>query len=123
MRYVVQLSQVGIRNEFWRSRLLIGLMVPPRFARLCITERVKAHPRGLDALAELLSCPTQLEEGINPRGDCDLLMAVRGWDVFYLRVEHYRFCGTGEELVWGSEDPTDDLRTTRVFTCLMSSEY
>jgi hypothetical protein len=117
---MARITPVGIRNEYWRRRLMIGLMPPPKHVRLFVTAGVEQHPRGIEALAVLLTGATQMDEDINPSGDCDMLKATLGADTFYLKVDCY---AAGEDLKEASEDPADDEKTTRVFTCLLAGEY
>lgn len=117
---MAQLSPTGQRNEFWRGRLAKGPAPAPRYARLLLTRGVQAHPRGMEALAELLSGPTQDHEDIDPYGDRDMRKVTLGGDKFYLKVDCY---APDEDLQWGSEAPEDDEKTTRVFTCLLADEY
>jgi len=117
---MVKITPTGIRNEYWRGRLSQNVMTPQRYARLYITRGVKSHPRWIEALAALLAGPAQMHRDINPWGDCDMLKVVLDGDTFYLKVDHY---APGEELKLGSDDPADDEKTTRVFTCLLADEY
>jgi hypothetical protein len=61
-----------------------------------------------------------MDEGSNPWGDCDLLVAELGGTRFFLKVDTY---ARAEELQYFSEDPADDELTTRVMTCMLASEY
>ena len=65
---MVQISTQGWRNEYWRRRLLCGLMVPERYATLWISEGAREHPLGLEALAQLLTCPAQHDHLVNADG-------------------------------------------------------
>ena len=117
---VVQISPTGLRNEYWRKRLLVGLTPPARYVQFFMTQGIRQHPKGVEAMAYLLTCPAQMDENINPWGDCDMLKVVFRGDTFYLKVDCYASDGT---LQYGSPDPTDDEKTTRIFTCLLASEY
>ena len=118
---MVLITIAGIRNEHWRRQLGRGQAISPRHARLYCTRGVLHHPCGNEALTELLTCPTQIDPGINPWGDCDMLKTVQGGDTFYLRVDCYAATwGTPSE---ASEDSASDELTTRVFTCMLASEY
>lgn len=118
---MVMITNAGIRNEYWRRRMGRGEIVNPRYARLYITRGVQHHPYGEIALRELLTCPTQIHPDINPWGGCDLLKTVQGGETFYLKVDCYAATwGTPEE---ASEDSSDDELTTRVYTCMLASEY
>ena len=117
---MAKITPTGMRNEYWRSRLLVGLTPPARYVQFFMTQGVRMHPRGVEAMAYLLTCPAQLEESINPWGDCDMLKVVFSGETFYLKIDCYSSDGT---LKHASEDPADDQKTTRVFTCLLASEY
>ncbi len=111
----------GIRNEHWRRELSLGHPISPRYARLYITMGVQHHPRGTEALRHLLTCPPQIAPAINPWGECDMLKVVLGGDTFFLKVDCYAATwGNPEE---ASEDSADDEKTTRVYTCLLASDY
>ncbi|GEM_PF-2765985 len=116
----VKISPTGIRNEFWRGQLKQDVRVPRHYARIYLTRGVKNHPMWMEALAALLAGPAQMDEGINPWGDCDMLKVSLGGEIFYLKVDCY---GKAESMDQGTEDPADDERTIRVFTCLLASEY
>lgn len=117
---MIQISPTGLRNEFWRRRLLLSGSTPPRYARIRLTEGAHQHPKMVEAVFRLLSCPLQGSEDINPRGDCDLHRLVLGGEVFYLKVDCYAYQG---DLRFLSSDPTDDEKTTRIYTCMLASEY
>ena len=117
---MVVITIAGIRNEGWRRELGRGQAVSPLYARLYITRGVHYHPQGHEALRYLLTCPPQTDPGINPWGDCDMLKVVHGGDTFYLKVDCYARSWDPNE---ASEDPDNDELTTRVFTCLLASEY
>jgi hypothetical protein len=116
----VKITPTGIRNEYWRGQLKQDVRVPQQYARLYMTRGVKNHPMWTQALAALLAGPAQMDEGINPWGDCDMLKVSLGGETFYLKVDCY---GKAETMDQGTEDPTDDEKTIRVFTCLLASEY
>ncbi len=118
---MILITMTGIRNEHWRRELGRGQAVPLRYARLYVTQGIQHHPRGVEALQKLLTCPPQTEPEINPWGECDLLRVPLAGETFLLKVDCYA-------ATWGypedaSEDPADDERTTRVFTCMLASEY
>lgn len=117
---LIPISPTGIRNEYWRKRLLVGLTTPPRYARLMVTRGVAHHPCGLEALGALLTGPAQMDDGVNPWGDCEMLMVSLAGEDFYLMVTCY---AATDALNQASEDPADDEKTTRVFTCMLASEY
>lgn len=118
---MVMITIAGIRNEYWRKKLGCGEIVPPRYARLMVTRGALHHPQGENALRELLTCPPQTHPDINPWGECDLLKTVQGGETFYLKVDCYAATsGSAEE---ASCDPAVDEMTTRVYTCMLASEY
>lgn len=117
---MVLITHAGIRNERWRKLLSLEHPVSPLYARLYVTRGVHHHPRGYEALRMLLTCPTQSDPGINPWGDCDMLKVVLDGDTFYLKVDCYARSWNPCE---ASEDPADDEKTTRVYTCMLASEY
>ena len=117
---MVQISTQGWRNEYWRRRLLCGLMVPERYATVWISEGAREHPLGLEALAQLLTCPAQHDHLVNADGHCEWLRtAVDGVD-FDLFVNCY---AQGEQRKRCSDDPADDDLTTRLYSLMLSSEY
>jgi len=120
MVQTVQISPTGIRNEFWRRMILAGVRNPPRYVQFIISEGVRAHPQGTKAMGYLLTCPAQMDRDINPLGDCNLLRVIWASEIFYLKVECFAADG---QLQRPSEDPSDDQKTTRVFTCMLASEY
>ncbi len=113
---MVQLSPTGIRNEFWRKRLLVGLMVPERYASVFVDPEVEQHPCGMEALALLLTGPTQLDPAIN-NGDCDWLRTTVRGVTFHLLVSCF---AQGEPKRRGSDDFADDDVTTRVYACMLA---
>lgn len=117
---MAMITHAGIRNEYWRRRLGRGEIVYPRYARLYITRGVQHHPRGTEALRKLLTCPPQIDPAVNPWGYCDLLKVVLDGDTFYLKVDCYARSWHPNE---ASENPADDEQTTRVYTCMLASEY
>ncbi len=120
MVQTVQISPTGIRNEYWRKMILAGVKNPPRNVQFVISEGVRSHPKGTEAMGYLLTCPAQMNREINPHGDCDLLSVIWAREIFYLRVECFAADG---QLRRPSEDPANDEKTTRVFTCMLASEY
>jgi hypothetical protein len=117
---MVTITLAGIRNEHWRRLLSGEHPVSPLYARLYVTRGVHHHPRGYEALRMLLTCPTQIDPAINPWGDCDMLRVTLGGDTFYLKVDCF---GRSWDLTEASPDPACDDMTTRVFTCMLASEY
>lgn len=117
---MITITLTGIRNEHWRRELGRGQAVSPLYARLFITRGVQYHQRGDEALRLLLTCPTQIDPGINPWGDCDMLRGILDGEIFYLKVDCY---ARGWEPNEASLDPAEDDLTTRVFTCMLASEY
>ena len=117
---MVQISAQGIRNEYWRRRLLLGLMVPESYATVWISEGAREHTGVVEALAQLLTCPAQLDPLVNADGHCEWLRtAVDGVD-FDLFVNCY---AQGEKRKRCSDDPADDDQTTRLYSLMLSSEY
>lgn len=118
---MVLITIAGIRNEHWRRQLGSGEPVLARYARLYVTRGVEHHLYGQEALKELLTCPPQIQPDVNPWGECDLLKTVQGGETFYLKVDCYAATsGSPEE---ASCDPAVDDMTTRVYTCMLASEY
>ncbi len=118
---MITITMTGIRNEHWRRELGRGEAVPPRYARLFVTRGIQHHPRGMEALRKLLNCPPQTNPDINPWGDCDLLRVTLDGEAFLLKVDCYAATwGTPEE---ASGVPSNDEVTTRVYTCMLASEY
>lgn len=116
----VKITPTGIRNEYWRGQLKQDVRVSQQYARLYMTRGVQNHRQGLKAVAYLLAGPAQMDEGINPWGDCDMLKVSLAGETFYLKVDCY---GKAESIDQGTDDPADDEKTIRVFTCLLASEY
>lgn len=117
---MVQISAQGMRNEYWRRRLLLGLMVPERYATVWISEGAREHPWSVEALATLLTCPAQLDPLVNVEGDCDWLRTSIDGVGFDLFVSCF---AQGEQRKRGSDDPSDDDLTTRLYSLMLSSEY
>ena len=69
-------------------------------------------------MRELLTCPTQIDPGVNPSGECDLLKVVLDGETFYLKVDCYARNWEPSEV---SEDPANDEKTTRVYTCMLGT--
>jgi hypothetical protein len=113
-------NEIGLRNEFWRRQFALGTLPPPRFARLFITRGVELHPRGMEALAELLGGPEQSHPDIDPHHERDMRKVVLDGTTFFMKWDYYSIEG---DLDCGSEDPSDDLVTTRVATVLLAEEY
>jgi len=116
----VKITPTGIRNEYWRGLLSQDVRTPQHYARLYLTRGVKSHPLWCEALAALLAGPAQMDERINPWGDCDMQKVSLGGETFYLKVDCY---GKADPMDQGSEDSADDEKTIRVFTCMLASEY
>ena len=117
---MIHISAQGVRNEFWRRRLLLGLMVPERYASVMVSEEMQGHPSGLEALSRLLTGPAQLDPVVNAEGDCDWLRVVvqgKSFDLFVTCLAQ------GEHRRRGSDDPSDDDLTTRIYSCMLSDEY
>lgn len=117
---MVQITPAGLRNEYWRRRLLLGLMVPERYASVIVSEEMERHPCGLEALARLLTGPTQMDPMVNLDGDCDWLRTTIQGDQFDLFVSCF---AQGEGRRRGSDDFSDDDLTTRIYSCMLSDEY
>lgn len=117
---MIQISAQGLRNEYWRRRLLLGLMVPERYAKVWISEGAREHPLAVEALARLLTGPAQHDSTINADGDCDWLRTTVDGIDFDLFV--YCFA-QGEPRKRGSDDPADDDQTTRLYSLLLTSEH
>ena len=117
---MVQISAQGWRNEYWRRRLLLGLMVPERYAQVWISEGARTHPSGLEALARLLTCPVQLDPMVNHDGHCEWLRTTVDGVDFDLFVNCY---APGEAYRRVSDDPSDDDQTTRLYSLMLSSDY
>lgn len=117
---MIQISAQGMRNEFWRRRLLLGLMVPERYAQVWISDGAREHPNAVEALAQLLTCPVQEDPLVNPDGDCDWLRTTVDGVGFDLFVSCF---AQGESRKRGSDDSSDDDLTTRLYSLLLSSEY
>lgn len=117
---MVQISAQGWRNEYWRRRLLLGLMVPERYATVWISEGAREHPGAVEALARLLTCPVQLDPLVNHDGHCEWLRTTVDGVDFDLFVNSYAH---GEQRKRCSDDPSDDDLTTRLYSLMLSSEY
>ncbi|GLH74759.1 hypothetical protein GETHLI_32610 [Geothrix limicola] len=117
---MVQITPTGMRNEYWRRRLLCGLMVPERYARVIVSDEMQSHPHGQEALARLLTGPAQLDPVVNAEGDCDWLRVVVAGESFDLLVSCF---AQGEGRRRGSDDPSDDDLTTRIYSCMLTEEY
>ena len=116
---MVQISAVGLKNEYWRRRLFLSDSTPPRYARIRLTEAAHRHPKMVEAVFRLLSCPAQMDEEFNPNGDCDLLRLVLDGETFLLKVDCFAYQGDSKI---SSDDPTDDEKTTRIYTCMLAWE-
>ena len=117
---MVQISAQGMRNEHWRRRLLLGLMVPERYASVIVSEEMERHPYGQEALAALLTGPTQIDPVVNRDGDCDWLRTIIDGESFDLFVSCF---AQGEGRSRGSDDASDDDLTTRIYSCMLADEY
>lgn len=117
---MIRISPTGLRNEHWRKKLLSVDRAQNRYAQLFMTRGVQTHQKGVDAMAYLIACPSQMSMDINPYGDCDLLKVIFASDLFFLKVDCYASDGS---LNFGSDDPASDEKTTRIFTCMLASEY
>jgi hypothetical protein len=114
---MVQISPTGVRNEYWRRRLLLGLMVPERYAAVMVPPEIEKHPGLVDALAYLLTCQPQMDPVLNQDGDCDWLQCTVAGITFNLFVSCF---AQGEVMERGSDDFADDEVTTRIFSCVLA---
>ncbi len=114
---MVQISPVGVRNEYWRRRLLQGLMVPERYAAVMVSPEMEHHPGFVDALANLLTCPPQMDPVLNQDGDCDWLQCMVEGTTFNLFVSCFAQDAVMER---GSDDFADDELTTRIYSCVLA---
>lgn len=110
----------GMRNEYWRRRLLLGLMVPERYATVWISEGARESPLAVEALGRLLTCTVQLDPLVNHDGHCEWLRTTVDGVDFDLFVNCYAL---GEQPRRCSDDPGDDDLTTRLYSLMLSSEY
>jgi len=117
---MVQISTQGWRNEYWRRRLLLGLMVPERYATVWISYGAREHPGAVEALARLLTCPAQHDHLVNADGHCEWLRTTVDGVDFDLFVNCYAH---GEQIRRPSDDPADDDLTTRLYSLMLSIEY
>lgn len=114
------ITPTGMRNEHWRKRLLVGLMVPERYATVWLSYGAREHPLAVEALAKLLTCPVQLDPMVNHDGHCEWLRTTVDGVDFDLFVNCYAH---GEARKRGSDDPADDDLTSRLYSLMLSSEY
>ena len=117
---MVQITPTGMRNEYWRRRLLLGLMVPERYATVQVSEEMEQNPKCQEALARLLTGPAQMDSVVNAEGDCDWLRVVVAGESFDLFVSCF---AQGGRYRRSSDDPGDDDLTTRIYSCMLSDEY
>ena len=87
--------------------------------RVVMTAGVAALPMVVRnrALAETRTY-TDFTADNDPHGEHDFGRFEIDGDVFFWKIDYY-----DENLQYGSEDPTDPARTTRVLTIMLSHEY
>jgi hypothetical protein len=87
--------------------------------RVMITSGVDALPDMIKAKAlELVRLFDQFSEDNDPHGEHDFGSFDLANCTFFWKIDYY-----DERCEFGSEDPSDPKRTTRVLTVMLSSEY
>src|SRR5436853_6596698 len=87
--------------------------------KVMLTSGVNALPQLVKARAlQLLATFDQFVEDNDPHGEHDFgSFELAHWRLFW-KIDYYDEC-----CEFGSEDPSDPKRTTRVLTLMLSSEY
>ena len=87
--------------------------------RVMLTSGVNALPEAVKANAlQLVRTHHQFDEGNDPHGEHDFGSFELADRTFFWKIDYYD--GRCE---FGSDDPSDPNRTTRVLTLMLSSEY
>ena len=87
--------------------------------RVVMTAGIQAlGPDRLRALLNQVRTFGSFDESNDPYGEHDFGAFVEEGEKFFWKIDYY-----DRQLEYGSEDPSDPQRTTRVLTLMLSSEY
>lgn len=103
--------QIRVLNDNFRSTFIGGTVV--------MTQGVDELPLDVKAKA-LLMVKTfkDFTEGNDPYGEHDFGHFECADDAFYWKIDYYDL-----DCQYGSEDPSDPAKTTRVLTIMLAAEY
>ena len=106
-------ERIRVLNDGFRKTL------DPRLGRTVCTAGVTALPS--DVCAEAIRKVTTFEDftaGNDPHGEHDFGSFDLAGDKFFWKIDYY-----DSTLEFGSEDPADATKTTRVLTLMLAAEY
>jgi Protein of unknown function (DUF3768) len=90
-----------------------------RGGRVVITQGVDALPSDVKAMAiRMVATFTNFSEGNDPHGEHDFGNFDLAGRAFFWKIDLY-----DAAMEFGSDDPTDPAKTTRVLTLMLASEY
>jgi len=94
----------------------------PNLGRIMITSGVRdlvaAWPLGVVAIHAKVAAFTDFSEDNDPHGEHDFGSFEHAGEKLYFKIDYY-----DKQLEYGSEDPSDPAKTTRVLTIMLASEY
>ena len=87
--------------------------------RVFLTAGVEALPSDVKAMAiRTVATFSDFREGNDPYGEHDFGAFELTGRRFFWKIDYY-----ARDLKWGSEDPADPKKTTRVLTIMLAEEY
>jgi hypothetical protein len=98
----------ALNDEFRRSM---------KNGKVMITRGIQARP-DVSMIIHRVRCFTAFDSGNDPFGEHDLGSFRQGNDQIFWKIDCY-----DAELEFGSPDPADSARTTRVLTIMLAEEY
>lgn len=112
----VKVARIRELNDAFRKSLRDGPTVP---GRIMVTAGIDAN--GPDFVLKVLNAVAGFDnfsEANDPHGEHDFGNFEVDGDKIYFKVDYY-----DANCVYGSEDPTDTTKTTRVLTIMLAEEY
>lgn len=105
------MNKIALLNDFFRTTFLGG--------RVCMTQGVNGLPLYVKARALLnVQSFDEFTQDNDPHGEHDFGSFEAGGERFFWKIDYY-----DERCEFGSEDPADPEKTTRVLTIMLAEEY
>ena len=105
------MNKIAILNDAFRTTFLGG--------RVVVTPSVRALPLDKNAaLLEAVRSFNKFDRDNDPRGEHDFGSIELDGDTYFFKVDYY-----DKACEYGSEDPADPEKTTRVLTIMRADEY
>ncbi len=112
----VKVGRIRELNDAYRKNPWAG---PKALGRTLITAGVQAHgPAFVLKVLNAVAGFDNFSEENDPYGEHDFGNLSVDGEKIYFKIDYY-----DSACVYGSEDPTDPSKTTRVMTVMLSSEY